>query len=97
VKEGGQAPGSVNANLKIAPSRSEPIIDLNDLIPVAEGATMLGLDASTIRKRKAGTENLALIRQGRNLFLVRGEIIAHRAKLIDDARHQNNVLRLVSK
>ncbi len=83
----------VSANLKIAMRRA--VIDLDALIPVAEGASMLGLDASTIRKRKAGTENLTLVRQGRNLFLVRGEIIAHRAKLVDDARNRNNVLRLV--
>jgi hypothetical protein len=82
--------------LKIAPSRSQPTLDLEDLIPLSEGAVMLGLDASTIRKRKAGTETLTLVRQGRNLFMVRGEIIAHRAKLIDDARNRNNVLRLVA-
>jgi hypothetical protein len=84
----------VSTNLKIA---TASIIDLDGLIPVAEGASMLGLDASTIRKRKAGTENLTLVRQGRNLFMVRGEIIAHRTKLVDDARNRNNVLRLVVK
>ena len=41
---------------------------------------MLGLDVSTIRKRKGGTEYLTLIPQGRKLFLVRGEVIAHRRK-----------------
>ena len=87
----------MSTNLRIATARPESFIDLDGLIPVAEGASMLGLDASTIRKRKAGTENLTLVRQGRNLFLVRGEIIAHRAKLIDDARNRNNVLRLVVK
>ena len=86
----------MGANLKIAPARSK-LDDSNNLIPVATGASMLGLDASTIRKRRAGTENLTLVRQGRNLFLVLGEIIAHRAKLIDDARKRNNVLRLVVK
>jgi hypothetical protein len=35
------------------------------------------------------------VRQGRNFFLVQSEIIAHRAKIIDDARNQNDVLRLI--
>jgi hypothetical protein len=71
--------------------------DLEALIPLREAAGMLGLDPSTIRKRAAGTANLTIILQGRKCFLVRAEIIAHRRKLIDDARQQNNVLRLLSR
>jgi len=70
--------------------------DLDALIPLREAAGMLGLDPSTIRKRAAGTANLTIVLQGRKFFLVRAEIIAHRRKLIDDARQQNNVLRLLS-
>lgn len=71
--------------------------DLEALIPLREAAELLGLDSSTIRKRSAGTADLTIVRQGRKLFLVRGEIIAHRRKLIDDARLQNDVLRLVRR
>ncbi len=69
--------------------------DLEALIPLREAAGMLGLDPSTIRKRAAGTADLTIILQGRKFFLVRSEIIAHRRKLIDDARQRNDVLRLV--
>ena len=69
--------------------------DSEALIPLRTAADMLGLDPSTIRKRAAGTANLTLIPQGRKLFLVRDEIIAHRRKLIDDARRRTDVLRLV--
>lgn len=71
--------------------------DLEALVPLREAAAMLGLDSSTIRKRAAGTGGLTMISQGRKLFLVRGEIIAHRRKLIDDARLRNDVLRLVRR
>lgn len=69
--------------------------DMDALIPLRKAAELLGLDSSTIRKRSAGTASLTIVRQGRKLFLVRGEIIAHRKKLIDDARQRNDVLRLV--
>lgn len=71
--------------------------DMDALIPLRVAADLLGLDSSTIRKRSAGTEGLTIVRQGRKLFLVRGEIIAHRRKLIDDARQRNDVLRLVRR
>lgn len=69
--------------------------DTDALVPLREAAELLGLDPSTIRKRSAGTANLTILHQGRKLFLVRGEIIAHRRKLIDDARRRNDVLQLV--
>lgn len=69
--------------------------DLDALIPLSEGAKLLGLDPSTIRKRAAGTEALTLVPQGRKLFLVRGEVLAHRKKLIEDARRRTDILRLV--
>jgi len=65
--------------------------DPNDLIPLSEAAKRIGVDPSTIRKRKAGTHTLTLIRQGRGLYVLRGEIIAYRQKLIDDARRRNNL------
>jgi len=71
--------------------------DMDDLIPLHVGAAKLGLDASTIRKRKAGTEKLTLIRQGRNLYMVLGEVIAHRQKMTEDARRKNSPIRLVTE
>ena len=60
--------------------------DPDTLIPLAKGAAMLGLDPSTIRKRKADTDTLTIVAQGRHFFLVLGEVIAHRTKKIEDAR-----------
>lgn len=71
--------------------------DLDDLIPLSKAAEMLGLDPSTIRKRKASTESLTLIPQGKKLFLIRGEVIAHRQKLVEDARRRTDILRLVKQ
>ena len=84
----------MSAHLNTLP---EPEFDPDDLVPLNVGAAKLGLDASTIRKRKAGTENLTLIRQGRNLYMVLGEVIAHRAKKIEDARRKNSPIRLVTE
>lgn len=81
----------MSANISLVDS------DPDDLIPLVAGARMLGLDPSTIRKRKGDTEDLTIVPQGRNLFLIRGEIIAHRRKKIDDARQKTDVLRLVQK
>lgn len=72
-------------------------VDLDNLIPLSKAAEMLGLDPSTIRKRKAGTETLTIVPQGKNFFLILGEVIAHRRKKIEDARRQNDVLRLVRR
>jgi hypothetical protein len=69
--------------------------DPDDFIPLALAAKMLGLSSSAIRKRKADTDGLTLIRQGKNLFLIRGEVIAHRRKLVEDARQRTDILRIV--
>jgi hypothetical protein len=69
--------------------------DLEALIPLREAATMLGLDSSTIRKRAADTATLTLVPQGRKLFLIRGEVLAHRKKLIEDARRRTDILHLL--
>jgi hypothetical protein len=71
--------------------------DIDRLIPLREAAGMLGLDPSTIRKRAAGTEQLTLVPQGRKLFLVRGEVIAHRQRMIENARRHVDVLTLVRR
>lgn len=71
------------------------VSDLEDFIPLAEAARMLGLDPSTLRKRKAGTDTLTIISQGKKLFMIRGEIIAHRKKLVDDARRRTDIFRIV--
>jgi hypothetical protein len=71
--------------------------DCETLIPLVKAAGMLGLDPSTLRQRKAGTGSLTVVLQGRKLFLVRSEVVAHRRKLIEDARRRNDVLRLVRR
>jgi hypothetical protein len=71
--------------------------DPDDLIPLAAAAKMLGLDPSTIRKRKAGTETLTIIPQGKKFFMIRGEIIAHRQKLVEDARRRTDIFRIVGR
>ena len=69
--------------------------DSDALIPLVKAAEMLGLDPSTIRKRKAGTATLTIIPQGKKLFLIRGEVIAHRQKLVEDARQRTDIFRVV--
>ena len=71
--------------------------EIDRLIPLREAAGMLGLDPSTIRKRAAGTELLTLVPQGRKLFLVRGEVIAHRQRMIENARRHVDVLTLIRR
>lgn len=98
VNGNSKAEARVSSNLEgckvgLVSTQSDP----DDFIPLREGARMLGLDVSTIRKRKAGTDQLTIIAQGRKLFLLRGEVIAHRRKMIEDARQRNDVLRLVRK
>lgn len=81
----------MRAGLKLVES------DPDDLIPLAVAAKRIGLGTSTIRQRKAGTENLTLIRQGRNLFLIQREVIAYRQKLIEDAQRRTDPIRLVTR
>jgi hypothetical protein len=54
---------------------------------------MLRLDESTVRQRKAGTGDLTLVRQGTGkrprVFLIREEVEAHIASLVERARAQN--------
>lgn len=69
--------------------------DPDALIALAKGAKLLGLNPSTIRQCKAGTEALTIVRQGRKLFLVSGEVVAHRQKLIDNARRRTDILGMV--
>jgi hypothetical protein len=62
------------------------------LITLREAAEMLRLDESTIRKGRAGTDVLTLVRQGRGkrqpIFLVREEVEAHIKSLVEHARRQ---------
>ncbi|MFL6285725.1 MAG: hypothetical protein ACJ74Q_21515 [Pyrinomonadaceae bacterium] len=62
------------------------------LITLREAAEMLRLDESTIRKRRAGTDSLTLVRQGTGkrqpIFLIREEVEAHIQSLVEHARAQ---------
>ena len=71
--------------------------DLDELIPLTRAAKMLGLDPSTVRQRKANTAHLTIIPQGRNLFLVLGEVIDHRKTITENARRKNDVRRMVRR
>ncbi len=69
-------------------------------MPLREGAELLSLDESTVRKGLAGTEHFTKVRQGRGekqrIFLLRAEVDAHLQSLIEYAREQNKrSLRLV--
>jgi hypothetical protein len=85
----------VSTNIKPVPAAQPVEPDPLDLIPLAKGAGMLGLSPDAIRKRSCGTAALTIILQGRRLFLVREEVVAHRANLIENARRRTDVLRLV--
>lgn len=70
--------------------------DPETLISLRVAASMLGLDPSTIRKRLAGTNCLTLIAQGKKLFLILGEVLEYRHRLIEDARQRSQIERLFS-
>jgi hypothetical protein len=61
-------------------------------IPLREAAALLCLDESTVRKGRAGTANLTIVRQGggkrRRVFLVRLEVEQHIRQMIEEARRK---------
>jgi hypothetical protein len=65
------------------------------LITLKEAAEMLRLDESTLRKGRAGTAHLTLIRQGTGrrqpIFLLLEEVEAHVASLVANARRLNSI------
>jgi hypothetical protein len=56
------------------------------LVPLREAADLLHLNESTIRKGLAGTAELTKIRQGVRVYLLRDEVDAHIAFLIETAK-----------
>lgn len=60
------------------------------LIPLRAAAELLGLDESTIRKGRAGTDCLTLVRYGTSqrppIFLIRSEVERFKQDSIDAAR-----------
>ena len=67
----------------------------DDLITLREGAAILALDESTIRKRLAGTDCLTLVRypiskggkgERQTIRLIRSEVVAFKQAVIDAAR-----------
>lgn len=71
----------------------QSIEDDETLIPLKVGASLLGLSTASLRQGKAGTENLTKIPQGRKLYLVKGEVLEHRRKLIEAARRTRESLK----
>ena len=69
-------------------------------VKLKDAAEMLQLDESTIRKGRAGTDVLTLVRQGtgkrQRVFLVLEEIEAYKASLVEHALAQKaHPLKLV--
>jgi AraC-like DNA-binding protein len=55
-----------------------------ELITVKEAAAILGLSPKTIHNRKADTQGLTRIYQGRSVRLIRQEVLEHRHRLIEN-------------
>lgn len=75
--------------------------DPERLVKLSEAARMLGISPDDIRKGFAGAHGLTLVDQSRpgaqrsRLFMVLGEIIEHRRKLIEHARQRTDVTRFL--
>lgn len=67
--------------------------DDETLITLKTAAAMLGLSPSSIRLRKAGTENLTIIPQGHKLFVLKSEVLAHRRRIIEQAKLAQEILK----
>ncbi len=57
-------------------------------ITVKEAATILGLPESTVYNRKGGTAKLIRVKQGKAVRLIRQDVEAHAAKLINAGRRE---------
>ena len=62
------------------------------LITVKDAAEMLGLPASTVYNRRAGTGKLTRVRQGKTIRLIQQEVEAHKEKLIAAGRRESHPL-----
>lgn len=81
----------------VRPSPVEATFDPDDLIPLSEAARMLGESIDNLRRGYCAAHGLTLIddhkpgAQRRRFKMVRGEVIAHRQKMIQNARERMNV------
>jgi len=77
--------------------------DMERLIPLTPAARMLGLSPDTLRNGYVSELGLTLIDQSRpgaqrrRFFMVFGEVVEHRRKLIDEARRRTDVTRMLRK
>lgn len=69
------------------------IEDDETLIPLKAGASLLGVSPDTIRLGKGGTAGLTKVPQGKKLYLIKGEVLAHRSRLIEAARRAQESLK----
>jgi hypothetical protein len=83
----------------VAPA-SPPDYDPDDLIPLSVAGRMLGFEGGdAMRKGYAAENNLTIVSltrpgaQRQTLRMIRGEVIAHRQKMIDNARQYSKRLR----
>lgn len=58
------------------------------LITVGEAAEILGLAKSTVHNKKAGTENLTRVYQGRIVKLYEYEVLKHLDQLVEKAKQR---------
>lgn len=80
-------------------SRRNMVAASSELLTLAEAAAMLRLHESTLRKRRAGTDALTQIRQGKShansrhnrqrIFYLRSEVEAHIAALVAEGQGTN--------
>lgn len=71
---------------------------ISPLVSFEEAGLFLRLHHTTLRQRKAGTDQLTHVRQGRRVFLVRTEVEALARQVIKSAQseneHRKTLLRL---
>ena len=76
----------------VARARKTPDIE-SRLISFNDAASYLQLNPTTLRQRKAGTEELTHVRLGRRVFLIRSEVLALVDRKIAEAQAENRRLQ----
>ena len=75
------------ARARKTPDTESPLISFND------AAAYLQLNPTTLRQRKAETEELTHVRLGRRVFLIRSEVLTLVDRKIAEAQAENRRLQ----
>lgn len=59
----------------------------NDLITIEEAAAYLGLNIKTVYNGNGGTDHFLRVKLGRNVRLLRSEVVSHRDEIVASARN----------